>query len=82
MDVISPSCDASAQPRWALGRPVTIERDAFIGRFKNRLAPSLGQNRFHQVPPEAYVFLSRSSANEFKNRCYHLCVRYMGFPYI
>ena len=51
MDVISPSCDPSAQPRWALGRPVTFERDAFIGRFQNRLAPSVGQYRFYQVPP-------------------------------
>ena len=50
MDVISPFGDPSAQPRWALDRPVTFERDAFIGRFQNRLAPSVGQYRFHQVP--------------------------------
>ena len=52
MDVISPSGDLSAQPRWALGRRATFERDAFIGRcFQNRLAPSVGQYRFHQDPP-------------------------------
>ena len=86
MDVISPSGDPSAQPQWALGRRVAFERDAFIGRrIQNRLAPSVGQYRFHQVPPGSARSVCFSVAVVRKLILNHLlsfvCVRYTGFPY-